>query len=54
MWWLGTVRANWEQVFRPAYTWTWFRESFPHHSPLIPHGNWDDELSVSPDWVDEG
>ncbi|KAI0270885.1 DHHC palmitoyltransferase-domain-containing protein [Russula aff. rugulosa BPL654] len=23
MWWLGTVRANWEQVFGPR-TWTWF------------------------------
>jgi palmitoyltransferase len=33
MWWLGTVRANWEQVFGPR-TWTWFRESFPHTLPL--------------------
>ncbi|KAI0000765.1 DHHC palmitoyltransferase-domain-containing protein [Russula compacta] len=23
MWWLGSVRANWEQVFGP-HTWTWF------------------------------
>ncbi|KAI9463940.1 DHHC palmitoyltransferase-domain-containing protein [Russula earlei] len=23
MWWLGSVRANWEQVFGPR-TWTWF------------------------------
>jgi len=23
MWWLGTVRANWEQVFGPRM-WTWF------------------------------
>ena len=25
MWWLGTVCANWEQVFGPR-TWTWFRK----------------------------
>ena len=25
MWWLGSVRANWEQVFGP-HTWTWLRE----------------------------
>lgn len=28
MWWLGSVRANWEQVFGPR-VWTWFREFFP-------------------------
>jgi palmitoyltransferase len=33
MWWLGTVRANWEQVFGPR-AWTWFRESFLHMLPL--------------------
>ena len=32
MWWLGTVRANWEQVFGPR-TWTWFRESFTPTTP---------------------
>jgi hypothetical protein len=57
MWWLGTVRANWEQVFGPR-TWTWLRESFPHVLPPIPHVvcrvATDDELFVSPDWVDEG
>jgi hypothetical protein len=57
MWWLGTVRANWEQVFGPR-TWTWFRESFPHTLPPIPdvvcRVVTDDELFVSPDWVDEG
>jgi hypothetical protein len=26
MWWLGTVRANWEQVFGPK-PWTWLRTS---------------------------
>ena len=57
MWWLGTVRANWEQVFGP-HIWTWFRESFPDTIPPIPHvvcrAVTDDELFVSPDWVDEG
>ncbi len=26
MWWLGTIRANWEQVFG-SKTWTWLRTS---------------------------
>jgi len=26
MWWLGGMRANWEQVFGPR-TWTWFRKT---------------------------
>ena len=39
MWWLGSARANWEEVFGPR-TWTWFRECFPHtFSPLSPHRN---------------
>ena len=49
MWWLGTVRANWEQVFGPR-TWTWFRESFPHPLPhviinclLVPIGSMKDK-----------
>ena len=57
MWWLGTVRANWEQVFGPR-TWTWFRESFPHMPLAIPHVVCrvvtDDGFFVSPDWIDEG
>ena len=54
MWWLGSVRANWEEVFGPR-TWTWFRESFPHtFSPIHHRVVTNDELSVSPDWVDEG
>ena len=28
MWWLGDMRAHWEQVFGPR-TWTWLRTSFP-------------------------
>ena len=27
MWWLGSIRANWEQVFGPK-TWTWLRTSY--------------------------
>ena len=56
MWWLGTVRANWEQVFGPRM-WTWFRKFLYDTIPLIPHvacrAVTDDELFVSLDRVDD-
>jgi hypothetical protein len=62
MWWLGTARANWEQVFGPR-VWTWFCESCsltPLRYPVISYVArrvvTDEELFmfISPDWVDEG
>jgi hypothetical protein len=57
MWWLGTVRANWEQVFGPR-VWTWFRESFsiiiPPISCVVRRVVTYEELFVSPGWDGEG
>jgi hypothetical protein len=56
MWWLGTVRANWEQVFGPR-VWTWFRESFSIITPISCVARrvvTYEELFVSPGWDGEG
>ena len=50
VWWLGDVRAHWEQVFGPR-TWTWLRVS-----PLFLFLSLSLSLTVrnSPNRVDEG
>jgi hypothetical protein len=56
MWWLGSIRANWEQVCGPK-TWTWLRTwflCFRHKPYAVAYTLLTDKNARSPDWSVQG